>query len=56
MSICSKVKFLGNILSGEVTIPEQSKMQKILDFKQPVSYLEVKSFLGIDSFFRKFLP
>ena len=47
--IQESVTFLGHILSGE------GKVQEILRFSVPKTCSEVKSFLGMASFFRKFV-
>ena len=57
MSIYSrKCYFLGHILSGEGIRTEFGKVQEILRFSVPETCSEVKSFLGMASFFRKFVP
>ena len=50
------VTLLGNILSGEGIRPVFGNVQEILRFSVPETCSEVKSFLGMASFFRKFVP
>ena len=54
--IQESVTFLGHILSGEGIRPDIGKVQEILRFSVPKTCSEVKSFLGMASFFRKFVP
>ena len=48
--------FLGHILSGEGIRLEFGKVQEILRFSVPETCSEVKSFLCMASFSRKFVP
>ena len=54
--IQESVIFLGQILSREGIRPESGKDQEILRFNVPETCSEVKSFLGMASFFPKFVP
>ena len=53
--IQESVTFLGHILSGEGIRPDIGKVQEILRFSVPKTCSEVKPFLGMASFFRKFV-
>ena len=52
----SDVIFLGHILSGQGIFPEVGKVEEVVNFFTPTCASEVKSFLGMASFFRKFVP
>ena len=52
----SKVTFLGHVLSEEGISPEASNVDKVVKFSTPSCVSDVKSFLGMASFFRKFIP
>ena len=52
----SEVTFFGHVLSKEGIRPSKKKLGDIVDFKVPQSIKEVHSFLGMCSFFRKFIP
>ena len=54
--IQESVIFLGQILSREGIRPESGKDQEILRFNVPETCSEVKSFLGMASFFPRFVP
>ena len=52
----SKVKFLGVIVGeGEVS-PDPEKVEAIKNFRKPATKKEMRSFLGLLSFYRKFVP
>jgi hypothetical protein len=49
------VKFLGHLVSENGVIPCPSTVDKKVNYKKPTSAAEVKSFLGLVSFFRSFI-
>ena len=48
--------FLGHILSEEGISVDSSKVQEVLDWKAPTSVHEVRSFLGLAGYYRRFIP
>ena len=48
------VVYLGHILSSEGIKPDPSKVSIIKNFKVPATLRELRSFLGIASYYRKF--
>jgi len=50
------VHFLGHILSEEGISIDPSKVQEVLDWKAPTSVHEVRSFLGLAGYYRRFIP
>ena len=52
----SKVLFLGHILSKEGISPNPEKVQKVKDWPVPSNAKEVHSFLGLASYYRRFIP
>ena len=52
----SNVTFLGHVLSDEGISPEASNVDEVVKFSTPSCASDVKSFLGMASFFRKFIP
>ena len=52
----SKVPFLGHILSEDGISVDPSKVQEVMDWKAPTSVHEVWSFLGLASYYRRFIP
>ena len=51
-----KVPFLGHILSEEGISVDPSKVQEVLDWNAPSSVHEVRSFLGLAGYYRRFIP
>jgi len=51
-----KVPFLGHVLSEEGILVDPVKVQEVLDRKVPTSVHEVRSFLGLAGYFRRFIP
>ena len=43
----SEVKFLGHVISQDGVSVDQSKVEAVLDWNQPTSVTEVRSFLGL---------
>jgi len=50
-----KVPFLGHILSEEGIAVDPSKVQEAMDRKAPTSVSEVRSFLGLAGYYRRFI-
>jgi len=51
-----KVPFLGHILSEEGIAVDPSKVQEVMDWKAPTFVSEVRSFLGLAGYYRRFIP
>ena len=49
------VIFLGHIVSNKAIFPEASKINEVVNFFMPSCASDVKSFLGMATFFRKFI-
>ena len=50
-----KVPFLGHVLSEDGISVDLSKVQEVLDWKAPTSVHEVRSFLGLAGYYRRFI-
>ena len=52
----SNVTFLGHVVSSEGVSTDPEKVSKILEWPQPRNVKELGSFLGLASYFRKYVP
>jgi hypothetical protein len=51
-----EVPFLGHVLSDGGIMVDPAKVQEVLDWKAPISVHEVRSFLGLADYYRRFIP
>lgn len=51
----STVKFLGHILTGEGRLPDPEAVEAILEWKDPTTAKEVRSFLGATLYYREYI-
>ena len=54
--LCTKVSFLGHEVSEEGISTDPAKVEAVRDWPQPKSATEVRQFVGLASYYRKFLP
>jgi hypothetical protein len=50
------VKFLGHTIFGEGISIDPSKVQEVMDWKPPTSVHQIRSFLGLAGYYRRFIP
>ena len=50
------VKFLGHTISSEGISVDPSKIQEVMDWKPPKSIHQIRSFLGLAGYYRRFVP
>ena len=54
--LCNKVAFLGHEVSEHGIATDPAKIQAVKDWPQPKSTTEVRQFVGLASYYRKFIP
>jgi len=47
--------YLGHLISGNGIKPDPNKVKSVLEFPTPTSVKEIKSFLGLSGYYRKFI-
>jgi hypothetical protein len=50
------VKFLGHTISHDGISVDPSKVQEVMDWKPPKSVHQIRSFLGLEGYYRRFIP
>jgi hypothetical protein len=50
------VKFLGHTISHDGISVDSSKVQEVMDWKPPKSVHQIRSFLGLAGYYRRFIP
>jgi hypothetical protein len=50
------VKFLGHTISSEGISVDPTKVQEVMDWKPPTSVHQIRSFLGLAGYYRRFIP
>jgi hypothetical protein len=51
-----EVLFIGHIISAEGIVVDPSKVQEVLDWKSPRSVTQIRSFLRLAGYYRRFIP
>jgi hypothetical protein len=52
----SSVKFLGHTISSEGISVDPTKVQEVMNWKPPTSVHQIRSFLGLAGYYRRFIP
>jgi hypothetical protein len=50
------VTFLGHTISGDGISVDPSKVQEVMDWKPPATVHQIRSFLGLAGYYRRFIP
>ena len=51
-----RVQFLGHVLTPEGISVDPSKVQDVLNWKSPKSVHQIRQFLGLAGYYRRFIP
>jgi hypothetical protein len=51
-----EVPFIGHVISAEGIAVDLSKVQEVLDWKSQTSVTQIRSFLGLAGYYRRFIP
>jgi hypothetical protein len=51
-----RVQFLGHVLTPEGVSIDPSKVHDVLSWKSPISVHQIRQFLGLASYYRRFIP
>ena len=54
--LCKEVSYLGHIISAEGVRPDPEKTEKVKSFPVPHDVTQVRQFLGLASYYRRFVP
>ena len=49
-------RYLGHVISGGEVLPDPEKVQSIRDYPKPKTRKDVRSFLGLAGYYRRFIP
>ena len=50
------VKFLGHTISSDGISVDPTKVQEVMDWESPTSVHQIRSFLGLAGYYRRFIP
>ena len=50
------MKFLGHTISSDGISVDPTKVQEVMDWESPTSVHQIRSFLGLAGYYRRFIP
>jgi hypothetical protein len=53
--MCESVQYLGHVISAQGITPDPEKIEALKNYKRPTSVVEIQSFLGLASYYRRFI-
>ena len=53
--MCESVQYLGHVISAKGITPDPEKIEALKNYKRPTSVVEIQSFLGLASYYRRFI-
>ena len=53
--MCESVNYLGHVISAKGITPDPEKIEKLRNYKRPTTIVEIQSFLGLASYYRRFI-
>ncbi|KAK4394163.1 putative mitochondrial protein [Sesamum angolense] len=51
----NQVVFLGHVISGDRVMPDPSKVKVLMEWREPNNMTKVRSFLGLEGYYRRFV-